>query len=63
MHVQSEINPNKSELLSHFPSSFVCFAYTNGNYWVGIKPPAPPPRASDGLESDFGSLPLAVVNE
>ena len=26
---------NKSELLSHFSSSFVCFAYTNGNYcWV-----------------------------
>jgi hypothetical protein len=24
---------NKSELLSHFSCSFVCFAYTNGNYW------------------------------
>jgi hypothetical protein len=26
---------NKSELLSHFSSSFVCFAYTNGNYSGG----------------------------
>jgi hypothetical protein len=35
---------NKSELFSHFSSSFVCFAYTNGNYWGGGLPPA-----SDGL--------------
>ena len=35
---------NKSELLSHFSSSFGCFAYTNGNYWGGglSQPPLPP---------------------
>ena len=37
----------KSELLSHLSNSFVCFAYTNGNYWGGgggvLEPPQPPP--------------------
>ena len=38
----SRINRNKSDLLSHFSSSFVCFAYTNGKYWGGSSPSPPP---------------------
>ena len=34
---------NKSELLSHFSNSSVCFAYTNVNYLESSRPTAPPP--------------------
>ena len=47
----SRINLNKSKLLSHFSSSFVCFAYTNGNYWGGGLSPAPPPPLPTALNN------------